>query len=906
MFWGQKAMPFAEESASDAPNSVSHRPFTTTSEEKQLPRIEPTKRRQFARIASQEGDKLPLYIEGKLEASSSRPSSPHVGSQEGGKLPLYGEGKLEASSSRPSSPHVGSQEGGKLPLYGEGKLEASSSRPSSPHVGSQEGGKLPFYGEGKPEASSSPPSSPLNQPIGLVARASLWLPLGVEPELASGLGTQMSASVRQFRTHPAQPAKKRGQFMQAGTLVSTEPHPVQPAKKPGQFITPTNLPVIRDTPAPQFHLALQDVGQQETRALPALTVRRRAKFVTSGRLPVVPLGRLHRGRQGKASVENRATQPENSQVQAPETTSKHVVLYRQANFSLHTVSRSGRQVNLLRKPTGLTAKIPTVLPHQKERVAISETRRMPRIDVRKVARTYALPMPIWLEILAVVLVLIGAVYLHAYNLFHFPDYALDEGTYMQNAWAVTLGRLSPYAYGYGHPPFGWIQVALWVKLTGLFSFGNAVNGGRVFMLFYSTGSALLVYMIARRLGGSISAAFLGLILFAYSPLSITFQREILLDNIATFWLLVSLYLLLASQSRLLYVVGAAMAFGIAMLSKEVLGICLPAMIYAAWLYITPFQRKFALVTFIYTTLALISTYILMALLKGEFFPYSWHLPWDTHPHLSMLDTLIHQTQRGQGEGSFGASWAVWWHDDALLISASLAAPAFNLVYGWRNRPHLFLALLSLSYWLLLVRGGVIFTFYFVPLIPLTALNAALALHALANLGGRALRVHFKPARAILLLLIVLMILPYSAKSSIQQASANPVSAQQEALSWIHSHLPHNSSMAISAYLYLDLHLPGGEGVGKGEPFPNAEVYWDIATDPTIYDGVLHNDWRHINYLVADKVMLSDIQNGGDQFTLLQQALAHSTLLVSFSTHDQIHQTTLWIYEVQPDDSLPLV
>lgn len=626
----------------------------------------------------------------------------------------------------------------------------------------------------------------------------------------------------------------------------------------------------RSTP-PRLHPALQGMEQQETRVLPLLT---------------------HPTDRARGSTRQL------------EIVDGNVVLYRQSNFYVRTVYRPGQQVDFPHKSSGHTSRMPKVMPHQRERVAASETRRMPKAEVRETARSATLLVPLWLEIAVVLILLVGAVCLHAYNLSGFPAYAMDEGTYMQNAWAITIGKLSPYPYGYGHPPLGWMQIALWVKLTGLFTFGEALNSGRVLMLFYAAGDTLLLYLIVRHLGGSKSAALIGMAVFAFSPLSVAFQREVLLDNIAVFWLLFSLYLIVVSRSRLLYLTGAALALGLAVLSKEVLALELPAMIYAAWLHITPFQRKFALVTFTYITLAMLSLFVLMALLKGEFFPYAWHLPWDHQPHLSLLDTYIDQVQRGQNQGSILTSWYTWFKDDPLLLCAGVAAPAFNLLYGWRNRKHLLAGLLALSYWLLLVRGGVVYAFYLIPLIPLFALNVALALHVL--LGALGKLIHCTPARAMLLLLMLSLLLPYDAIGAVRQASANAVLPQQQALTWIREHVPHNARVVISAYLYLDLRLPGGEGVGNGKPFPDAEVYWNVATDPAIRTGTLHDDWNAIDYLVVDNLMLNDLANNGSEFALLQQALAHSTLLTSFHAHDQLEDVTLQIYQVQHASSTPLV
>ncbi|HEY6539537.1 MAG TPA: phospholipid carrier-dependent glycosyltransferase, partial [Ktedonobacteraceae bacterium] len=331
----------------------------------------------------------------------------------------------------------------------------------------------------------------------------------------------------------------------------------------------------------------------------------------------------------------------------PEIENGNIILYRTHNFFLRTSYRPGQRQNPLRKPTGHTSVMPRVMPNQEKRIASSETRLMPSVTVNTTRQTRAIPIPAWAEAILVVIALMGVLVAHAYNMFNFPRFELDEGTYMSNAWAITQGMLSPYAYGYGHPPLGWIQIAGWLQLTGgPFTFGNAIDSGRVFMLFYAVGSALLVYLITRRMTGSRSAALLALAIFSFSPLSITYQRQVFLDNIATFWMLLSLYLLVSSASRLKYIVGAALAFGIAVLSKEVIVVCFPALIYGAWLFCTKFQRKFNMVVFIYGVIAAISLWILMAVLKGELFPYTinlpwdhnFHFPWDQHDHLSFIGT----------------------------------------------------------------------------------------------------------------------------------------------------------------------------------------------------------------------------------------------------------------------------
>ncbi len=602
----------------------------------------------------------------------------------------------------------------------------------------------------------------------------------------------------------------------------------------------------------------------------------------------------------------------------PEVENGNIILYRTHNFFLRTSYRPGQRQNPLRKPTGYTSVMPRVMPNQEKRIAASETRAMPSVTVNTTRQTRAIPMPAWAEAIMVVFALMGVLAAHAYNMFNFPRFELDEGTYMANAWAITQGMLSPYAYGYGHPPLGWIQIAGWLQLTGgPFTFGNALNSGRVFMLFYAVGSALLVYLIARRLTGSRSAALLALAIFSFSPLSITYQRQIFLDNISTFWLLMSLYLLVASNSRLKYIVGAALAFGIAVLSKEIALVCFPALIYAAWLFSTRFQRKFSMVVFIYAVIAAGSTFILLALLKGELFPFTWHLPWDHHAHLSLIDTYIGQAQRSESNGSFADSWAIWIENDPFFIIASLAAPAFNLVYGWWNRKHLMAALLLLSYWALLARGGQTLSFYIIPIIPLAAINITLAVNAILTWLVKVVR--FDVVRAVLLIIAVAAVLPYDIKETSFRFYQHPTSAQEQAIVWVRENVPHGAFIVINSYPYLDLRLPGGQGVGDGAPYTHAEVYWSVAYDPVLNgkSEALQANWDRIDYIVADSEMLTDFKSfphnmcdvpgvAMTKCNIINQAMQHVVLRAEFSAQDHSDNIVTYIYQVVHQSAQPTV
>lgn len=571
---------------------------------------------------------------------------------------------------------------------------------------------------------------------------------------------------------------------------------------------------------------------------------------------------------------------------------QRLMLHRSWNFTVHTTYRPGPNTGMLRR-IQLPAR-PLYISAQAERLSDCETREVPRISLLYPLASHKSMTPSWIEVTTLLLGLLVSLLGHAFNVFQFPRYELDEGTYISSAWAILHGQITPYPYGYGHPPLAWIQLAVIIPFVGgFFTFGNAINTGRILMLFYALGSSLLVYLIVRRMVRSRSAGLLALVLFSLSPLSITYQRQILLDNISTFWLLLSLYLLIKSNSRLHQIVLAALAFGIALLSKEVMVLFLPAMIYAVWLYTTSFQRKFALVAFTYTTIALGSSFVLLAILKGELFPYDWHLPWDTHQHLSLLQTYLDQTQRGQDEGSFSGSWQNWLHGDRLLLFASVAAPTFNLVAGWWKRPYWLPALLAASFWLLLIRGGIVLSFYFIPLIPLTAINVALAIHLIARWCGQWLRLEL--SRVVLICAIIAILIPYDYFQATPLFTQQPTSAQTEALNWIREHANPHAFIVINSYLYLDLR----EAPGPNMPtFPYANVYFNVATDPELHDKVLHRDWHNIDYIVADSEMLNDIHHNSKQMQIIQDALLHARVRQQFKARDNDQQLIITIYQVQ--------
>src|SRR6185312_15119320 len=174
------------------------------------------------------------------------------------------------------------------------------------------------------------------------------------------------------------------------------------------------------------------------------------------------------------------------------------------------------------------------------------------------------------RVLLLASMIVGAIS-HGYHIFLYPLYITDEGIYMERAWSVLReGALSPYTYYYDHAPAGWLLIDAWVFLLPrqFETFGNAINTGRVLMLLVHVGSTFLLFQITRRLSGSTIAAVVACFFFNVSPLAIFYQRQVLLDNLMVFWVLLSLYLVTNDDQSILTPLFSGLAIGISVLTKE--------------------------------------------------------------------------------------------------------------------------------------------------------------------------------------------------------------------------------------------------------------------------------------------------------------------------------------------------
>ena len=482
------------------------------------------------------------------------------------------------------------------------------------------------------------------------------------------------------------------------------------------------------------------------------------------------------------------------------------------------------------------------------------------------------------EHLVIIFILVFSALTHGYNMFHFPYYENDEGTYMSQAWSIlTQGRIAPYTYWYDHAPAGWILIALWVKLTGgFFTFGSSINSGRVLMLIIHVLTSFLLYKIAKKLSNNQLAGIIAVIIFSLSPLAVYFQRRVLLDNIMTFWIFVSLYFLLFSKQKLTSFFLSALAFGLAVLTKENAIFFLPPLLYVLNKKTQNDQKTFAFLSWIIISFSLISTYFLYALLKDELFPPDFL--GSSGDHVSLLGTLKTQLTRGNElpfwnrESEFYNNFQTWLSKDSVTIISGAVATALSLILSIKYKYLRIPVLFSLFFWFFLLRGKLVIEFYIIPLIPFLSLNTGILTTLLVQ------KVSFKNRYVYNLMALPLigssLYLPI--RESLKQFTKDETSPQIQAIDWIKNNLNENDYIAIDDYSYVDLHAQRFPG---DKVFKNADWFWKIYYDPEVRYGKYNEDWKKVEYIALSHEILKQMGLGTQDF--IENAFINSQEVITW-------------------------
>jgi hypothetical protein len=474
-----------------------------------------------------------------------------------------------------------------------------------------------------------------------------------------------------------------------------------------------------------------------------------------------------------------------------------------------------------------------------------------------------------ISILGILLMLTAT--LRLINLTGSPARLDDEGTYMAQAYAVTQwGELAHYTYWYDHPPAGWLQLALWTAFSGPDFGGNAVAAGRYLMVIVAVITAALLWALARRIEMPRWASAAAVAIFALSPLAISLSRTVYLDNLATAWVLGALVLLCSPRYRLSAMFGAATCFGIAVLTKETMLLLLPMFAWLVWTRTAPVTRRYALAVFVAVFGVVVSTYFLMAILRGELVPGPGHV--------SLWDGIRFQLWQRATGGALNDPSSLKRHtvDEWLKLDPALpflAVPiALAALFVKRLRPFAVGLVILIT---TILRPGYLPVPFILSALPLTALLAAgtgeVALRRLfrpvvqRSVALRRLRIPALAAGALIVSIAVSLWLPtyHGLLESDEDAS------MRQAQHWIEQNVPKTDRLIVDGAFWVDL-------VRNGRDRRNVVWAYKVDTDGQVQGWAPHG-WTDYEWVVSTASLRANMPPTG----VLTDAVAHSQPAATF-------------------------
>ncbi len=480
-------------------------------------------------------------------------------------------------------------------------------------------------------------------------------------------------------------------------------------------------------------------------------------------------------------------------------------------------------------------------------------------------------------VVTTIVLIVGAV--HGFNVTGYPSVGDDEGTYLAQAWAIQQGQgLAHYVYWYDHPPFGWIQIAAlsWVP-AWLAPDHLAVANARIIMIPVTGLAVALMYLFGRRLSFTRWAAALASLLFALSPLAITLQRQIYLDNFAVVWILGAFVLALSPTRHLWHHIAAGLCAALAILSKETMLVVLPALVIALCQGTDRTTRKFSMVGF-FAAFALVGfVYPLYAALRNELFP--------GEGHVSLIGAIMFQLGREGSEsfltGGSGSRQVVesWLFYDSVVIVGGLAAAAIGLMIRRLRAP----AVAVLVLLLVALRPGYLPAMYVIQALPFLALCLAGVLDAAASFVSRHRAYLAGPTRwtrwmgAVVVLTVAIGLAGYTTArwyAGVRTAlTADTNVAYRETVAFLAT-LPHSdrTRVLVDDALWLDL-VREGYGPGRG-----AIWFYKLDLDPEVR---LPNGARDLDYVVSTPI----VRQATKGLPTVTAALTDSIVVKTFGSGD---------------------
>ncbi len=469
----------------------------------------------------------------------------------------------------------------------------------------------------------------------------------------------------------------------------------------------------------------------------------------------------------------------------------------------------------------------------------------------------------------------------AFGLTGWPGFNGDEGIYTSQSWSVLHGSIEAYTYSYDHPFFGWALMAPfeWLAETvDVTRTGMAVLDARAAMVLLAVVDAALVYGVARRLGFRRVVAAFTVLAWGLSPLTVSFARQVYLDNIALPFLLGALYLALDPARRQWVYVGAGTVFALAVLSKETTLLYLPVLLYIVVQRTVGQVRIMAITSMLTCSLTVIFLYPLFALLRGEFFPGPGHVSLWT-------DQIWAQLFSRAGSG---ALWNVasarfqlvdsWLHLDWWLPIAGMTS-AVLMVAVRRIRP--IVVAVAISVVVVGKSSGYLPGMYIISVLPFLALCIGAVLESLpGGPGAGRVRMARRVAGLVMLATLAVAMAPEYASGIRREATVNLVSPARQAERYAIARISRNANVLVDPIFYVDLIHAGFRHQWSG-----AIVYYQYDLDPESLKK-LPGAWRDLDYVLVTPAMRDQISGRSVALPRTAAAITHSRIVAVFGRGSQ--------------------
>jgi 4-amino-4-deoxy-L-arabinose transferase-like glycosyltransferase len=483
--------------------------------------------------------------------------------------------------------------------------------------------------------------------------------------------------------------------------------------------------------------------------------------------------------------------------------------------------------------------------------------------------------PIWFTtrqtIVGAAILLIALV--HVTNIGSWPLFFDDEGTYVAEAWAVYMrGDLAHYTYWYDHPPGGWLQLAAFFAPLNLLGVDSSVLVGRYVMVIYTMVTSGLIFKLCRNLGLRFPTAVASMLIWGLCPLVVFEARQVMLDNMATAWLLGAFVCATSRRQYLSRHLLAGVCFAVAILSKETTVILAPALLYALWTHCYKATRWFSVMASVLMTMLLVSIYPLFALLKSELV--------SGPGHVSLQDALAFQLVSRTGSGSIFDPTSVaydtvrsWLFYDRILLIGGLAAGVVCLAL--RNVRVIGLSLLILGV-VALRPGGYLPLMYVIAVLPFAAVAVAGVGQWLFDQLARVRVGRAQAGRVVASVLAVAAVVSVGAQWATKNADAltdRPNDSYYQALHYVKDNLDRSSGILVDDSYWNPLVDAGWSSDG----WHGAIWYFKLDLDPVARESDLQNGWKDIDYILVNDVMVQNF-DGLSKLPQLSDAYRHSHVL----------------------------